>query len=136
MGLRPGPRPSGASRQETRAGRRIEFAGWLSTRDIVRERLLEADVLLSPSLHEEGGWASAEAVAAGVPVVSLNRGGPLVFGARGVRASSPERTARAIALATHEKVASSGRAVDDTWAFDRRREALVALLRGRGRLRP
>jgi glycosyltransferase involved in cell wall biosynthesis len=113
---------------------RIELTGWLS-RDVVQERLLEADVLLFPSLHDEGGWASAEAVAAGIPAVSLDRGGPPVLGARGVRASSPERTARAIARAAREAL-SSGRPVDDTWAFDRRRDALVALLRERGLLSP
>ena len=115
---------------------RVEFAGWLSTRDAVQERLLGADALIFPSLHEEGGWACAEAVAAGVPVISLDCGGPLILGARGVRASSPERTARAIALAVQEEVASSGRRVDDTWSFNRRRDALVALLGERGLLLP
>jgi len=44
-----------------------------------RERLLRwfawADVFVHPSLHETGGWAVVEAMAAGLPVVGCNAGG-------------------------------------------------------------
>jgi len=117
-----------------RLATRVEFVGWLS-RETVQERIHEANVLLFPSLHEEGGWASAEAIAAGTPVVSLDRGGPPMLGAHGIRTSSPEATARAIAVAAQEQLTSHSRCADETWTLDRRREALVALLRRRGLLR-
>jgi glycosyltransferase involved in cell wall biosynthesis len=40
------------------------------------EKLAECDVLLHPSLHDSGGWACAEAMAAGLPVICLDLGGP------------------------------------------------------------
>jgi glycosyltransferase involved in cell wall biosynthesis len=112
---------------------RVAFTGWLP-RATVQERIIAADVLLFPSLHEEGGWACAEAIAAGIPVVSLDRGGPPELGARGVRISTPEATARAIAAASLEEVSSPRRNADDTWTLDRRRDALLKLLRQRGLL--
>jgi glycosyltransferase involved in cell wall biosynthesis len=39
----------------------------------------EADVLLFPSLREEAGWIVVEALASGIPVVCLDRGGPPVL---------------------------------------------------------
>ena len=41
----------------------------------------EADVLLFPSMHEDAGWVVAEARASGLPVISLDRGGPPLLGA-------------------------------------------------------
>jgi glycosyltransferase involved in cell wall biosynthesis len=40
----------------------------------------EADVLLFPSLREEAGWVVVEALASGLPVVCLDRGGPRALG--------------------------------------------------------
>ena len=45
-------------------------------RSEVLARLGECDVLLHPTLHDSGGWASLEAMAAGRPVICLDRGGP------------------------------------------------------------
>ena len=55
---------------------RVEFRGW-----VVRERVqevmrTEADVFLFPSLHDEAGWVVVEAMAAGLPVICLDTGGP------------------------------------------------------------
>jgi glycosyltransferase involved in cell wall biosynthesis len=54
---------------------RVIFEGWLE-RDVLRSRLARAASLLHPALHEEAGFAVAEALAAGTPVVCLDHGGP------------------------------------------------------------
>ena len=54
---------------------RVRFLG-VRPRDEVRATLATADVLLFPSVHEAAGWAVAEALAAGCPVVALNQAGP------------------------------------------------------------
>ena len=53
----------------------VEFAG-RRPRTEVFERLTRAQVFLHPSLHDSGGWAVTEAMAAGVAVVCLRLGGP------------------------------------------------------------
>ena len=40
------------------------------------EKLAECDVLMHPSLHDSGGCVCAEAMAAGLPVICLDLGGP------------------------------------------------------------
>ena len=78
---------------------RVEFTGLLP-REVVLDRMRNgADIMLLPSLHDEGGWAVAEAVAIGLPVVCLDQGGPLALGGRGVSTTTPSRTARALARA-------------------------------------
>jgi glycosyltransferase involved in cell wall biosynthesis len=110
---------------------RVEFAG-----QVERERALEVmaneiDVLLFPSLHDDGPWAIAEAAAIGVPSVALARGGAVVFATRPVVASSPGATTRALAQAVRD---ARGSPVVDGRPFTTggRREALVGLLRGAG----
>jgi glycosyltransferase involved in cell wall biosynthesis len=58
-----------------RAEDRVEFLGPRSRTDVF-DLMRRADVLLNPSLREDGGWAVAEALACGLPVVCLDRGGP------------------------------------------------------------
>jgi glycosyltransferase involved in cell wall biosynthesis len=77
--------------------RRVQFIG-----QVPRSRLLhllgeEADVVLFPSLRDQAGWVVAEALACGVPVVCLDRGGPPLLGGRAVPPSSPARTVAALA---------------------------------------
>ncbi len=43
---------------------------------------LRADALLAPAMREAAGWAVAEALASGCPVVCVDRGGPLGHGRR------------------------------------------------------
>jgi glycosyltransferase involved in cell wall biosynthesis len=45
-------------------------------RSQVLEKIAECDVLMHPSLHDSGGWATLEAMAAGRPVICLDLGGP------------------------------------------------------------
>ena len=53
----------------------VKFRGNIP-RDEVLEMLADCDVLLHPCLHDSGGWASLEAMAAGRPVICLDVGGP------------------------------------------------------------
>jgi glycosyltransferase involved in cell wall biosynthesis len=96
-----GPDEPRLRRLADRAGvsSRIDFRGWIHRNDLVDVMRHEADVLLCPSLREEAGLVVAEASAAGLPVVALDRGGPPLLGARRVAISSPDRTARALARA-------------------------------------
>ena len=54
---------------------RVTFVGWVSAADGAR-RLRTADVLVLPSLHEVGGIVILEAMAAGLPVIATDWGGP------------------------------------------------------------
>lgn len=55
--------------------RSVRFLGQLA-RAAVFERLKEADIFVFPSLHDSGGYACAEAMAASLPVICLDLGGP------------------------------------------------------------
>ena len=78
----------GAGRDEARLrrladdlhlGDRVIFKGWVNRTEVLRALATSADVLLFPSLHEEGGWVVAEAAALGLPVICFDRGGPPVL---------------------------------------------------------
>jgi glycosyltransferase involved in cell wall biosynthesis len=89
-------------------GHRVQFLGWVPG-DRVRDLMLrEADVLLFPSIHDEGGFVVAEALAAGMPVVCLQRGGPPQIGGTGVVATTVSATveelARAVPFALREPI--------------------------------
>ncbi len=66
----------------------IHFTGLLP-REEALQQLVRSHVLLHPSLHDTGGWVLLEAMAAGLPVVCLQLGGPaaIVSDATGFRAS-------------------------------------------------
>lgn len=53
----------------------VKFWGRLSREDTMRQ-LVECQVLVHPSLHDSGGWACLEGMAAGKPVICLDLGGP------------------------------------------------------------
>ncbi len=54
---------------------RVEFLGAVPRTEVL-DWLVRADVFVHPSLHDSGGWATIEAMAAGVPVICLDVGGP------------------------------------------------------------
>ena len=56
-------------------GARVEFRGFVPRADALAT-LAEAHVQVHPSLHDSGGYATLEALAAGRPVVCLDLGGP------------------------------------------------------------
>ena len=73
---------------------RVTFLGWVEP-DHVRELMhQEADVFLFPSLHDEGGWVIAEALAAGLPVICLDRAGRQRSAATGSLARTSHRQPR------------------------------------------
>lgn len=57
---------------------RVEFLGQVP-REEVLAAFKSADALLAPAMREAAGWAVAEALASGCPVVCLDRGGPSVI---------------------------------------------------------
>jgi glycosyltransferase involved in cell wall biosynthesis len=72
-----GPMLDPLKRRSTQLGldSRVEFAGWVA-RATGLERLRAADVFVFPSLRECGGNALLEAMAVGLPTVTINWGGP------------------------------------------------------------
>lgn len=56
---------------------KVQFWGQLPRADAL-QKLGQCHVLVHPSLHESGGWACPEAMAAGKPVICLDIGGPAV----------------------------------------------------------
>jgi glycosyltransferase involved in cell wall biosynthesis len=63
---------------------RVRFLGWAPPSRVEALMRSQADVLLFPSIHDEGGFVVAEALAVGLPVVCLARGGPPEIGGIGV----------------------------------------------------
>jgi glycosyltransferase involved in cell wall biosynthesis len=61
--------------QTLNAGKNIVFWRTLPRSEVL-EKIAACDVLLHPSLHDSGGWVTAEAMAAGRPVICLDLGGP------------------------------------------------------------
>ena len=76
---------------------RVEFRGMQTRDEVMRVMREEADVLVFPSFHDEGSLAVVEAVATGLPVVCLDRGGPRILGGTAVPIGSPRRTVRRMA---------------------------------------
>ncbi len=54
----------------------VDFTGRLPTLEEVFGKMVEADALLHPALHEAFGQACLEALSLGVPVICLDWGGP------------------------------------------------------------
>jgi glycosyltransferase involved in cell wall biosynthesis len=123
-----GPERARAERLARRLGvsGRVLFRG-RQPRDAVLAAMSRADALLAPSMHEAGGWAVAEAVAHGCPVVCLDRGGPavLVTEGRGVRVPVTRYLPRDLARAL---ASLRGRVPPtDRWSRDRVRERVEEL---------
>lgn len=95
-------------------GARESIVFWRTLpRSGVLEKIAACDVLLHPSLHDSGGWVTAEAMAAGRPVICLDLGGPAlqVTEATGFKipAISPEQVVSDIAAALEQIVDDSAR---------------------------
>ncbi len=56
---------------------RVRFLGPMRREDLLKV-YAQADVFVHPSLHDSGGWACVEAMAARLPVICLAVGGPAV----------------------------------------------------------
>jgi glycosyltransferase involved in cell wall biosynthesis len=83
-----------------RVENRVRFWGHLPRKEALA-KLACCHILLHPSLHDSGGGACLEAMAAGLPVVCLDLGGPAVIAteetAFAVPAHRPEQAARDLA---------------------------------------
>jgi len=123
-----GPERAGAERLARRLGvrGRVQFAGALP-RATVLTALCTADALLAPSMYEGSGFAVAEAVAAGCPVVCTDRGGPalLVSPGAGIRVPVTRAVVRDLAAA----LAGLGGRVPPSprWSAERLRATLPRL---------
>jgi glycosyltransferase involved in cell wall biosynthesis len=105
---------------------RVRFLGWVSTHRLAELMRNESDVLLFPSIHDEGGWVVAEALASRLPVVCLDRGGPPVLGGTGVACTNVSQTAARLARAV---LAADNGAARDFPSIDRTTGQLRSLLR-------
>ena len=110
---------------------RIIFLGKLPRSEVLRLMAEEADVLLFPSLHDEGPMVVAEALSVGLPVVCLDRGGAPVFGATAVRAGTVRQTSEGLARAMSTAPAQ---APTHRFSIDAASERFSLLLRSRGLL--
>ena len=89
---------------------RVTFTGNLQRSELLHS-YAEADGFLYPSLHDSGGNAVLEAMAAGLPILCLRYGGPQWLVAEGcgwkVTATSPDEAIAGLAAALDEFTASA-----------------------------
>jgi glycosyltransferase involved in cell wall biosynthesis len=109
---------------------RVTFVGQLERTDVLRAMREDADVFLFPSLREEGGWVVGEALAVGLPVVCVDRGGPPAIGGVGVPLGNKRETAARLADALVTAYQSED-ALPLAPTLERRRTELVALMQAR-----
>lgn len=110
---------------------RVEFRGWVAREAVLRAMREEADLFLFPSFHDEGGWAVGEALAAGLPVVCLDRGGPPIVGGRGVPVGDERVTVAHLVRAAAAAVADT-QPLPPAPTLEERRRGVVSILRRRG----
>lgn len=114
---------------------RVEFLGVVPRENLLRLMREEADVLLFPSLHDEAGWVVVEALACGLPVACIDRGGPpILAGSAGLVASpagSPDSVASSLALLLSSKRFPSSATIEqqaEEFTTDKRVDRLERLL--------
>jgi glycosyltransferase involved in cell wall biosynthesis len=119
---------------------RVRFWGALPRAEAL-VKLGACHVLVHPTLHDSGGWASVEAMAAGKPVICLDLGGPAAQVTREtgfkIPARDPDRAvegmARAMSVLAHDPRlrARMGQAGKDRvaleYAWERKGDLLSAL---------
>lgn len=85
--------------------KRVHFCGAVSREEVLRI-VTESHVLVHPSLHDSGGWVCLEAMAAGLPVVCLDLGGPATMVTEEVGIKVPavalDQTLNSLAKAIHQ----------------------------------
>lgn len=86
-------------RARQRAPGQVSFLGWRPRAEVLHLMREEAEVLLFPSLHDEGCWTAAEAAAVGLPVVCLDVGGSALLASVAVSPGNPRETVRRLAAA-------------------------------------
>jgi glycosyltransferase involved in cell wall biosynthesis len=107
---------------------RVRFVGNVPRDEVDRILADEASVLLHPSLHEDAGFVVAEAVALGLPVVCIDRGGPPLIAGESAVAVPPQGDMVAALARALEEGAAREISAQDQWLLDRRTSDLKALL--------
>lgn len=79
MGTGPDKRRLAALADDLEVTDRIDFRGQVPRTAVLETMARESGVLLFPSLHEEAGWAVAEALTIGKAVICFSRGGPVTL---------------------------------------------------------
>ena len=142
-----GPDAARLHRIATRRGtrNRVDFRGWCPRTEILRAMKEEADVFLFPSLHDEAGFAVIDALACGLPVVCVDRGGPPVLAGESalpVPATGLWPRAFAMKVADALRLARTGKSVAGSrcraneFLLEARAEQLRVLLEDVPTLRP
>jgi glycosyltransferase involved in cell wall biosynthesis len=112
---------------------RVEFLGWVGRSDVHRIMRDRAHAFVFPSLHDDAPWVVGEAVAHGLPVVCLDRGGtPIIAGERGVQVGNVKAMAAALAKALAETQTMTP---STSWDIDTRYRDLLSILRKSNLLR-
>jgi glycosyltransferase involved in cell wall biosynthesis len=117
---------------------RVRFLGPQTRPEVLRLMSGSADVLLFPSMREDAGWVVVEALACGLPVICLDRGGPpLLAGDAGLVASlegGVDAVASALAglldlaeLPSEERVHDRARHFSSTNTFARLHDLIVGI---------
>jgi glycosyltransferase involved in cell wall biosynthesis len=107
---------------------RVRFLGQRPREEVLRLMSEEADVLLFPSVHDEGPMVVAEALTVGLPVVCLDRGGPQAFGGIAVRAGNVHETSERLARVL---MSMPAQAPSVEFSFEAASERVAAVLRSR-----
>jgi glycosyltransferase involved in cell wall biosynthesis len=110
---------------------RVHFLGKLPREEVLRVMAERADVLLFPSLHDEGPMVVAEALTIGLPVICLDRGGAQDFGGIAVRVGNVRQTADRLARAM---TSAPAQASTPRFSLEAASERFSGLLRSRGLL--
>ncbi len=120
---------------ETGIADRTRFAGWLRRDEVLALMRDDAGVFLFPSLHDEAGWVIVEALAAELPIVCLDHGGPPLLGdgfGIAVPVSGDRRTVAARLAAELERARQmpmrGARDAAGEFAIDRRSRALAEVV--------
>jgi glycosyltransferase involved in cell wall biosynthesis len=89
-------------RLEKLAKRNVYFLGRLHRNKVLQE-LRKSDVLLHPSLHDSGAFVCSEAMAAGLPVICFDIGGPAIQVTKDtgikIKAINPNQTVNSLSKA-------------------------------------
>lgn len=97
---------------------RVRFAGHRPRAEAL-SAMADADILLFPSMHDQAGWAAAEASSMGTPVVCLPLGGPPTLAQPNAFVASLEGDIVANIVAEMERAISEGGRPHDRWSVAR-----------------
>ena len=92
---------------------RVDFRGWVEREALLRVMREEASVFMFPSFHDQSPWVVVEAMASGLPIVCIDRGGPPLLAGHAGLVVQPrggvDDVSRALALALRDGALPSAR---------------------------